>query len=94
MSGERKRATFRIDLRQCSHFGEAIKAARERGGWTHMRMSKVTGIPIEAIVEYEKDSRCISIENALKFKDILNASAEDLSWRAEEDGKYARGDYH
>lgn len=87
------RRQITIDVRKCGSFAEVLKLAVEQG-LTHGRMSQATGISIATLVEYEKNIRCVSLENAMKFAPLLNADPDDLGRIAEENGRAARGEYH
>lgn len=59
-------------------FGDALKAIREKNGWTLDEMAKKLNTTKQALSRYERGERTPKITVAAKFAEILDVSLESL----------------
>lgn len=58
--------------------GTRIKAARERKGWTQIKLGKVVGVRGAAVTQWEKGHTRTTRENILRVAEALEVPAEWL----------------
>lgn len=59
-------------------FGDALKAIREKNGWTLDEMAKRLNTTKQALSRYERGERTPKITIAAKFAEILNVDLSEL----------------